>query len=158
MRGVKRGPSRRAGDALLARRTHLLPLLRACHQRGLVHTLVGTDHRRDAETLLELAPARRPAERRDADRGGGHLLLRLAEEAGSTVAHDLRHRASGPRDHRGATGERLDQCEAERLRPVDREEERERLSQELALLAIVDLAQELDEGMIERSEEHTSEL
>src|SRR5262245_15218809 len=145
----KRVTSGGAGDALVGGHAQPLRLLAARRRRaqalGLVHALVGVHHRPHAEAFLELAPARCTAERGKPRGGGGHGLLRLAEKPGPPVTHDLRHRAPRPRDDGRAAGERLDQRQTERLRPVDRKQERERLSQELALLPVVDLAQEFDQ-------------
>ena len=69
----------------------------------------------------------------------------------SAIVDHLGHRAAVERDHRRAAGHRLDHHQAERLRPVDREQQRMRAGQERRLLAVVDLADELDPRAARRS-------
>ena len=57
---------------------------------------------------------------------------------------DFGHGAAPRRDHRRAACHRLDHDEAERLLPVDREERRARVLQQLDLLAVRHLTEVLD--------------
>ena len=61
--------------------------------------------------------------------------LVVHDEAGHAVVDHLGHRAAVERDHRRAAGHRLDHHQAERLRPVDREQQRVGARQECRLLA-----------------------
>ena len=56
----------------------------------------------------------------------------------------LGDRAEAGRDHRRPAGHRLDHDEPERLLPLDREQRRPRVLQQLHLLAVGDLAEVLD--------------
>ncbi|OIQ63792.1 hypothetical protein GALL_546660 [mine drainage metagenome] len=57
---------------------------------------------------------------------------------------NLRHRTGRKRNRGGAAGHRLDHHQAERFRPVDRENQRVRTGQEIRLLRVIDLADEFD--------------
>jgi hypothetical protein len=49
------------------------------------------------------------------------LLRILDDETGRAILDDLRHGTLPKRDHRRATGHRLDHHQPKRLRPIDRE-------------------------------------
>ena len=75
----------------------------------------------------------------------GHLVLIAAQEPVDAVLDDLRGRAVREREHRGAGGERLDHDQAERLRPADRHQERERVREQALLADPADLADVADQ-------------
>ena len=77
------------------------------------------------------------------DRADGARLV-LDDEARDAVLDDLRHGAAIVGDHRAAAGHRLDHHETERLRPVDRDEQRDRAAQERSLVLVADLADVFD--------------
>jgi hypothetical protein len=54
----------------------------------------------------------------------GQLRRRVLDDPGHSVDDDLRHRAAPQRDHRRPAGHGLDQYQAERLLPADREQHR----------------------------------
>src|SRR2546428_3412375 len=106
----------------------------------------------DADRDLRLGPAS-PARAIDhvhaLDRGD-QLVDGIGQEADLSVTHDLGNGAARAGHHRRPARERLDHRQPERLGPVDREEQRQRISEQAPLLGVADLA--------DRSEEHTSEL
>ena len=75
---------------------------------------------------------------------GRHLAVVVDDDPAAAVLDHLRHRAAARRDHRRAARHRLDHDQAERLLPVDREERRPRVLEQLDLLAVRDLAEVLD--------------
>src|ERR1017187_9920101 len=103
-------------------------------------------HARRVEAGVECPPARAAVERRDSRDGPGRLLDAFDDEARHAVLEDLRNRAVPPRDDGRSTGERLDHHQPERLGPVDREEQRGGVPEELLLVASADLADVLHEG------------
>ena len=101
-------------------------------------------HAARGEALLETAAdffARQMAEPVDGADGAVDVL---DDEAGEAVVDDFRHRAAIERDDRRAAGHGLDHDQAERLRPVDRHQQRDRAAQEFRLLLVGDLADEFD--------------
>ena len=54
-----------------------------------------------------------------------------------------------PRDDRGAACHGFDQAEPERFRPVDRMQKGQGAAEQLVLFCVTDLAQEIDEGMVQ---------
>ena len=70
--------------------------------------------------------------------------VRIDNGAGEAVLDDLDHRAATEGQHRRSAGHGLDHGKPERLRPVDRKQQRLRLAQKLRLLLVVDLADEFD--------------
>jgi hypothetical protein len=68
-------------------------------------------------------------------------LDRIDDPAGDTGLEQLGHRAPGPCQHRRAARERLDHDHAERLGPVDREEQRTSAAEQRGFLRFSDLAE-----------------
>src|SRR2546422_851513 len=110
---------------------------------------VALRHAAGGEAAFELGSAGGALERRDPRHRRDHVALGLTDEARVAVRDHLGHRAAATGDDRGPARERLDQHETERLGPVDREDQRQRLAEERLLRAVVHLAEELDEGMVE---------
>ena len=102
------------------------------------------------EALLEPRPHRRPVEAVKVPNRLHRVFERVDEGTGHAVLEHLGHRARRHGDDRGAACHRLDHDQPERLRPVDREKERGRVPEELGLVLIADLADELDERMVEQ--------
>lgn len=77
-----------------------------------------------------------------------HRLRRITDGsddvAGQAVIDHFRNRAAAERDHRRPAGHGFDHDEAERLRPVDRKQERAGIAEKFRLPLLVDLADELD--------------
>ena len=74
----------------------------------------------------------------------------VADETRDAVVEDLGNRAAANGHDRRATGERLDHHQAERLGPVDREQQRPGATEKRALLRLGDLAAVLDERMVQQ--------
>jgi hypothetical protein len=87
---------------------------------------------------------------RDALRSFQRGLRILDRETRDAVVDDLRHRSLAARDDGRAAGHRLDHHQTERLRPVDRQQQGERVAEEVVLLSIADLADELDQRIVEQ--------
>ena len=78
--------------------------------------------------------------------------------AGDAGIDDFRHRAAPEGKHRRAACHGLDHDQPERLRPVDRKEQRPRLAQKFALAALVDLSDELDARQVEQRHDLLAEI
>ena len=132
MRRQRRARGIRLGDDTQPRRGR-------AHQLAIDREIIER-HALRREVLLEVpadSGARQMRQAIDrADRAG----FVLDDEAGDAVGDHLRHRAAIERDHRRAARHRLDHHQAERLRPVDRHQQRDRAAEECRLLVIVDLA------------------
>ena len=102
------------------------------------------------KALLETLPHLFPVERDDARQRRDRLFHGLDDGAGDAFVDDLRHRTAAERQDRRAAGHGLDHGEAERLRPVDRKQQRLRVAEELRLLMFVDLADEFDARAVEQ--------
>src|SRR5205823_1828387 len=74
--------------------------------------------------------------------GLGHTRY---DEPRDAVLDDFGHRTTVEGDNRRAAGHRLDHHEAERLGPVDREEQPDGTPEEITLLLLADFANELDD-------------
>jgi hypothetical protein len=66
------------------------------------------------------------------------------------VIDDFRDGAPSKGDHRGPVGHCFDEHEAERFGPIDREEQRDGVAKEGPLVAVADLADELDQRVFEQ--------
>ena len=86
------------------------------------------------------------------------LQQRRAEEAGATVDDDFRHRAARPGDHGRAARHRLDHHQAERLRPIDREQQGTRPPEKRRLVLLADLAEELHQRIVQHRLHHALEV
>ena len=75
---------------------------------------------------------------------GHHLVDGLAQETADAVAQHLGHRAAPHRDHRRAARQGLGHHQAERLGPIDREQQRRGAAQQLGFVLLVYFAHELN--------------
>jgi hypothetical protein len=82
--------------------------------------------------------------------GVDRLVDRVDDEAGRPVLDHLGHRSAAECHHGDAARERFDHHQTERLRPVDREEQRARVAEKLVLVLLADLADVLDQRMVEQ--------
>src|SRR5512134_710524 len=98
------------------------------------------------EVPLEPLPATPSVDVRKAMHGRDGSRQVVDDEPRHALGHDLRYRTAAVSDHGRAARQRLDHHEAERLRPVDREKHSERAAEKRPLLAVGDLADELDPG------------
>src|SRR4029077_1255581 len=120
-----------------------------CEHRAINREIV-IGHPGDGEPLLE-APTHRTTIERD------HVAQRPARlvEAGHDSTRDmfiddLADRAAAEAEDGRAASHRLYHHEAEGLWPIDREEQGARVSEELRLAVIVDLADEFNAGLVEQ--------
>ena len=79
-------------------------------------------------------------------RGGDCVVFVVDDAPGFAFIDDFGHRAATPRDDRRAARHRFDHHDAEGFGPIDREQQRRRVAEELRLLRIADLADERDIG------------
>src|SRR5690242_12222730 len=104
---------------------------------------VASSHRGCSEASFKHAANNAAVQYPGANDSGCGFLLRGDDKPGHALVDNLRHRAATPSDNRGATGHRLDHHKAEWLRPIDREEKRGCVAEELGLLTVVDFAHKL---------------
>ncbi len=100
--------------------------------------------------MLERLPDAEAAQCSDPTGRCDRLVDGLDDEATNAVGNDFRHGAIAESNHRRAGGHRLDHHQAKGLGPVNREQQRQGMPEEVALGALVDLADELDQGMVEQ--------
>ncbi len=100
--------------------------------------------------FLETPPDRVAIERQDLGQHADRFLHRIDDQTGDAGVDDLGHRAATEGEHRRAASHGFDHRQPERFRPVDREQQRPGLAQELALGALVDLADEFHARLVEQ--------
>ena len=103
-----------------------------------------------AEAALEHGAAAAAIEQVHLPCGIDRLLDRVDDKTCDAVIDDFGNRPAAKRDHRHATRQRLDHDKTEWLRPVDRKEQRHGASEEIALLLLIDLADELDQRVAQQ--------
>src|SRR5882757_1898723 len=116
------------------------------HQPAIDRDVVAS-HAAGGETLLEARAdllAREPPELVVDGFGCGNLAV--DDETGQAMLDDLRYRATAISNHRRAARHRLDHHQAERLGPVDRNQQGDRAAEELRLIGVADLADIFDVG------------
>src|SRR5262245_1050078 len=113
-------------------------------QKPFIDAHVVFRHARGVKASFEHLPAATAIKTRQTSDRARRFLHILDDETGA-VFHNFRHGAVGPCDHRRAAGHRLDHHQAERLRPINREEQRIRPAQKFLLLLTADLADEFDQ-------------
>src|SRR5262249_3404942 len=123
--GVDQQGARRRLERSHGARPNLSPL-----RQPLVQLDASTGHDCSGEPGLELGPAGPAVEAMYLVHGTHQLLIGLAQKAGDALANDLGHRAPSARNDWDPAREGLDQDEAERLGPVDWEEQGERTAQQ----------------------------
>ena len=94
--------------------------------------------------MLEPSPNSVTIERKHLRQHPHRLVHRVNDGARDALVDDFRGGTLAECKDGCAARHRLDHHQAERLRPIDREQERPRLAQEFGLAALVDLADELD--------------
>ena len=95
--------------------------------------------RSNTRRMSRAAQRRQPVDRCDRAR------LVLDDKSGDAVIDDFGHRAAVVGNNRRSASHRLDHHEPERFRPVDRDQKSDRTAEKFRLLAVADLADELDE-------------
>jgi hypothetical protein len=101
-------------------------------------------HARGGKPLLEASPNGASIERNHSREYPHRLVHSFNDGAGDALVDDFRNRPMAESKHGRTARHCLDHHQAERLRPIDREQERLRLAQEFGLAALIDLADELD--------------
>src|SRR5215469_3678423 len=114
-----------------------------------VHLNVILGHAGDREALLEPLPNCPAIEREHLGQRSDCLGHRADDRAGHAWIDDLRDRAAAEGEHRRPAGHGLDHRQSERLGPVDREYERSRIAQELALGTLINLPNKFHTRSIE---------
>src|SRR5262249_33274874 len=113
--------------------------------QAAVYVQIVASHAGHIEALLELAPALGAIDALDLLDRDYRVVYAFDDEASHAVGDDLRHASIVPRDHRRAAGKRFRHHQAERLRPVDGEEQRAGVAEELILFGAAHLAYEFGE-------------
>ena len=109
----------------------------------LVDRQIVVDHAIDGELARDrVAAARAPGQRRREARR--HVVDVAAHPSVHAVLHNLLDRAAGECDDRRAARHRLDHHQPERLLPLNREQQRPRVSEQRILLSGVGFADVLD--------------
>src|SRR5229473_4033038 len=130
------------------------PLQPARHRRrvatlvdqSIIYALVLGRHHHGREALLEYLAAALPRQFSDLGDRPHEVVYSRRYQARNARAQHLRHRATGPRDHRSTTRQRLDHRQPEWLGPVHREEHRQRAAKEILLLGVVNFTEKFDPG------------
>ena len=104
-------------------------------------------HALDRESALERRPDLGTVEYGQPAYGRRRLRLVVDNKARDALIDNLGYRARPEGYDRRAAGHRFDHHQPERLGPVDREEQRQRVAKEFRLLRFVDLTHELDVAM-----------
>ena len=142
-RSFARSPVGRSGRGAAAIRRRFRDLPR----QSAIDVQVVVGHAGGVEPLLErlaaVVPARAIATRPTASTASSTLSTTKPVTPSSI---DLGHRAAAQGDDRRAARHRLDHHQAERLRPVDREQQGVGVAEEVVLRRAADLADELDQG------------
>ena len=94
--------------------------------------------------MLEPSPNGAAIERNHSREHPHRLIHRVDDGARDALVDDFRNGTMAESKDGRAARHGLDHHQAERLRPIDREQERLRLAQEFGLAALIDLADELD--------------
>jgi hypothetical protein len=114
-----------------------------CVERTLERGIV-RGHARGRKSLLEPPPDSVTIERKHPRQHPQRLIHCVNNGARDALVDDFRNRTPAECKDTCAARHRLDHHQAERLRPIDREQKRQRLAQEFRLAALIDLADELD--------------
>ena len=94
--------------------------------------------------MLEPSPNGAAVERHHSREHHHRLIHCIHDGAGDALVDDFRNRTTAECKDGRAARHRLDHHQAERLRPIDREQEGLCLAEESGLASLIDLADELD--------------
>ena len=120
--------------------------VRSAHQRS-VDLDVAPRHCQRGVTLLEDAATAAAIDFSNRARRGDCAGLVVHDESCNAVFHDFADGPAAIGDDGRSAGKSFDHHQAERLRPVDREQQRSRIANEVVLLVLTDLAGEVDQRM-----------
>ena len=130
---------------------------RPLEQRTVDRNIV-RGHARGRKSFFEPSPDGAAIERNHSREHPHRLIHRINDGARDALVDDFRNGALAECKYRCAARHRLDHHQAERLRPIDREQERPRLAQEFGLAALVDLADELDPRVAQQRRDLFAEI
>src|SRR4051794_15061968 len=119
-------------------------------QQTLESSDVVVSHARGGETLFKAIPHPLAADGASTSDGADSLVERMHDQAGVPILDDLGRRAMTPGNHGRSSRHRLDHHKAKGLGPVDGKEERKGIAEKITLLLLVDLADELDQRIVEQ--------
>src|SRR6202035_5097204 len=136
-----------SGGWLFGAAHQLDPRFGSLHQAAIGGEIVER-HAARGEARLELLADRVPAQIRQAIDGCDRAGLVLDDEAGEAVVDDLGDRAAIVGDDGRAARHRLDHHEAERLRPIDWDEQPDRAAQKSRFLVVADFSDVLDQRAV----------
>jgi hypothetical protein len=108
--------------------------------------------------LLEPSPNSVTIERKHLRQHPHRLIHRVNAGARDALVDDFRNGTMAESKDGCAERHRLDHYQAERLRPIDREQKRLRLAQEFGLAALIDLANELDPRIAQQRYDSFAEI
>src|SRR5262249_30696180 len=129
-------------DRLIGRRAKVR---RGLFRETAVDGQIFGGHAAGCEALLEARPYSLPRQPRELANGANRAGLVLHDETRQPILDDLRHGAAVECDYGGTACHCLDHRQAERLRPVDRDQKGDRPAEEIRFLSIVDLVNIVDE-------------
>ena len=105
----------------------------AAAQHFTVSRQIVARHPFHREALLEPATNRIPIQRLCERNCGDCFIEIIDDEASDAVVDDFRHRATAKSNYRRTIGHRFDDSQAERLGPIDRKQQCQRITQERSL-------------------------
>src|SRR6185369_1673651 len=122
----------------------------APRNQAFVKTDVIVCHSSRGKAILECFPAARTTQLRYAFDRAYAFIDRSDEETRAPVVDDLGDGAMRVGDDGSSARHRFDHHESERLRPVDGKQQRTRVAQEVRLGVLTDLADALDDRIVEK--------
>jgi hypothetical protein len=117
---------------------------------ALICALVPICHLHVREAVQRPPAASAAVDEIDPTAGVHHVVFVIAEEPMLAMPHDLRQRAHWPGYDRRPGGQGFDERKPERLFPVDRHQQRDRMFQQRNLLFLARLTEPVDEWMAEQ--------
>src|SRR5438105_14263428 len=124
-------------------------LLASGARHAVVNPQVILGHAAGTEALFEGFATARTDHSRHLTHGLNRLFDAGHNKSRDPFLHDFRHGAVWPGDDRRAASQGLDHDQAERLRPIDREEERQRPGHQILLVLAANLADKFYEWIVE---------
>src|SRR5262252_6077213 len=128
-----------------------------CEERSVDIKIV-FGHVPGGETTLECSAHFAPIEPCDLIDGLERFALGVDDEAGAARLDDFGNRSAVPGDDRSSACHGFDHDQSEGFRPADREYQRQRVGEKLRLVLRADLANELDQRIIEERADDAVEI
>src|SRR5260221_4352378 len=140
------GVLRRAPGVVSAKFRHAaLP-----RQNPVVDSQIVVNHPFGREALLESPPDRAPIELPGKRNRRHGRIEGIDDEPTQPILDDFGYGPATEGDHRRAVRHCLDQHETERLRPIYRKQQRQRIAEKRSLVGLTDLADELDQRILQQ--------